>query len=1040
MSNLLIEKEDLELLRTRNYHLVFCIGPLGSGRKSQIDKISNEFHFSKLYFLDAITKEINSNTKLGQQANEFLSKNEPICTEVLVAILVRRIIECSEKSILIVDFPEKLEHAQYFEQNILPIKLILKFVCPEEVCYTRLIEELGYEKTKEEYNTIYTNSENNLKEVVSFYNPYSVIREIDTNKPIPEMNQSIKQNLYPLVYCMIGKRYSGKTELSKVMNEKTGITLLDFGKFLDEPNIIKRKKEDEFVVSQLILKLRDMQDNKVLIENFPQNKEQYSYFVNNCKPFQKIYYLKAENSTCFERVNNIQMEDPNYTDCSTLDKMLTDFESKKSFIDFLKKNSNVQEIDVNNHLLLTKQRLIEQIQPYCVFFQNDLDEESKNELFNKLKEKYKFSEILLPQVIENAIKRKIIDVPDYKEGEVDKVNLSLSQKLDLIRPLLFREDCNHMILNTFPSNTEELKAFEEQICSINKCIQLTNKKNLATITDENSMGVYFYKKNILMTLDPKKVTDYKIEEKLDMTKDINIVYGMPQSGKTTMAKYLKEKYSFELLDFKQLIEKIKKTKIDPENPDAEPEVTFPDLKKGLQNYIDNELQNKRIIIDNFFIQNSPEPFLIDTYEKALEIVKMFGKFRNLYEIDLEEKTLINKYKTKEGITEELSEDQKTAFLETLEKPKKLLEEIKSITENVINIKCDESELKSKQLFDNKYGINFIIVKHEYDICLEKTLELFCARHRILYINVPKLIYNHFYENDSESKQLEKVYGKKELGVSCKNPYNFDESVYYKYNPIFFDKDIINQIILKHIGKHYRIIEDAGNFVLLTGYLNVDLFKESEGSYNLPLFEIKNSIELGELTSFIQITRKEIKQDEDEQPEQIIIEKPKKEKKEDGEEGEEAEEEPPEEENPDGVPKFKPENFSWTTYDGNPRNYVQILKRLKMYPVNIIKSENCRSDLIKSIKEHLINYAKKEEKNYNGIITIINVGDNIPEETNEIANDLCNIDIINEEEEEPKENENEKDKDKEKDKEKDKDKDKDKENKVAEKEEDKNNKK
>jgi len=339
-------------------------------------------------------------------------------------------------------------------------------------------------------------------------------------------------------------------------------------------------------------------------------------------------------------------------------------------------------------------------------------------------------------------------------------------------------------------------------------------------------------------------------------------------------------------------------------------------------------------------------------------------------------------------------------------------------------------------------INFIIVKHEYDICLEKTLELFCARHRILYINVPKLIYNHFYENDSESKQLEKVYGKKELGVSCKNPYNFDESVYYKYNPIFFDKDIINQIILKHIGKHYRIIEDAGNFVLLTGYLNVDLFKESEGSYNLPLFEIKNSIELGELTSFIQITRKEIKQDEDEQPEQIIIEKPKKEKKEDGEEGEEAEEEPPEEENPDGVPKFKPENFSWTTYDGNPRNYVQILKRLKMYPVNIIKSENCRSDLIKSIKEHLINYAKKEEKNYNGIITIINVGDNIPEETNEIANDLCNIDIINEEEEEPKENENEKDKDKEKDKEKDKDKDKDKdkENKVAEKEEDKNNKK
>ena len=510
-----------------------------------------------------------------------------------------------------------------------------------------------------------------------------------------------------------------------------------------------------------------------------------------------------------------------------------------------------------------------------------------------------------------------------------------------------------------------------------------------------------------------------------MTKDINIIYGMPQSGKTTMAKHFKEKYSFELLDFKELIDKVKKSKIDPENPDTEPEVTFPDLKNGLQKYIDNEMKNKRIIIDNFFIPNSPEPFLIDTYEKALEIVKMFGKFRNLYEIDLEEKTLINKYKAKEGIAEELSEDQKAAFNETLEKPKKLLEEIKLISENIIKVKCDEPELKSKQLFDNQYGINFIIIKHEYDICIEKTLQLFCTRNKILYINVPKLIYNHFYENDSDSKLLEGVYGKKELGVSCKNPNNFDELVYYKYNPLFFEKDLINKLILKHIGKNYKIIEDCGNFVLLTGYLNVDLLKNPEGPYNLPLFEIKNSIELGELTAFIQISRKEIKQDEDEKPEEIIIEKPKKEiKKEDGEEGEEnQEEEPPEEENPDGVPKFKPENFTWTSYDGNPRNYVQVLKRLKMFPVNVVKTDNCRNDLIKAIKEHLNKYAKKEENKYNGIINIINVGDNIPDETNEVVNDLCKIDVIIEE--------NNEDKDKEKE---------NKENKENEKEEDKNNKK
>ena len=1012
-SELLISKEDLDLLHEKDYHLIFCVGPIGSGKKSEIGKISSEFHFSKLFLSEKISQEISSKSKLGLLAQESLNQNEPLSTEVIVAILVRGIVECSENSIIIVGFPEKLEHAQYFEQNILNINLILKFNCPEEICYKRLCEENGFKKTKEEYNEIYTNTEKDLKELFDFYNPYSVIREINTNKSIPEMNKIIKQNLYPLIFCIIGKRYSGKTTLSKIINEKSDILLLDFGKFLEEPDIFKRKNENEFVVNKLILKLRTIQRHKILIEDFPQNKEQYTYFVNNCKPFKTIYFLKADNSSCFERVNKISMGDPNYTECSVLDKMLTEFDNKKAFFDFLKKNTDLIEIDVNNHINLTIERMLKQIQPNCVYFSNDVDEESKTELFNKLINNYKFSEINLKEIISNAIKRKILIKKN--EENIDNINLSLEEKINLIRPLLYREDCKNIILNSFPSNIEELTEFEKKLFSINKFIQLTTKKKLDTITDVNSMAVHFAKKNALISLNPKNVSDYKIEEILDMTRDINIIYGMPQSGKTTFAKHLKEKYSFEILDFKDVIEKVKKTKIDPENPEAEPEINFQDLINYLKNFLkdDNYFKQKKILLDNFFVQNSPEPFLIDTYEKAIEVIKMFGKFRNLYEVELEEKTLIDKYKQKEGITEELSEDQKAAFLETLANPKKLLEDIKSSSENVIKIKNDEPELKSKQLFDSKYGINFIIIKHEYDIIVEKTLQLFCARNRILYINVPYLIYSHFYENDSTSQKLEAVYGKKKLGVDCKNPYDFNEMIYYKYNPIFFEKDLINKIILDHIGKNYKIIEDSGNFVLLTGYLNSDLLEEQEGPYNLPLLEIKNALELGELTSFIQISRKDIKQSEDEIPQEIIIEKPKKEVKEgEGEEGEgnpEGEEEPQEEENPDGVPKFKPENFKWTSYDGLPRNYVQVLKRLKMFPVNVIKSQNCRDDLIKIINTHLDNFRKKSENNYEGMISVINVGNDVGEENNENVNKLCSIDIYVEEPEENNEKEKEKEK-------------------------------
>ena len=54
------------------------------------------------------------------------------------------------------------------------------------------------------------------------------------------------------------------------------------------------------------------------------------------------------------------------------------------------------------------------------------------------------------------------------------------------------------------------------------------------------------------------------------------------------------------IDLKDLIEQVKKTKIDPENPDAEPEITFQYLVEFLNNYLKNIKKNK-LIVDSVFI-------------------------------------------------------------------------------------------------------------------------------------------------------------------------------------------------------------------------------------------------------------------------------------------------------------------------------------------------------------------------------------------------------------------------------------------------------
>ena len=983
MSSNLIPENELQSFKSKNYRLIFCIGFPGCGIDSQIEKVCNEFKYGKIDIKEKVKKEIESDTDIGKQSKEYCDKNEPLPKDLLIYYIIHYSLEYKEKQTILVNgFPNKLEDAQYFEQNIFQIELILRFNATEETCLRNLSEDPANKVNEEEFKKNFEEMNNNFNLLSEFYRAYSLIRDIDCNQPIDNINNLLKQNLYPKIYSIIGKRYSGKTTLSKVLNEKTGIETFDFNEFLKCKELAKRKNENEFIVTKLINKLRQMRTIRILIEDFPQNKEQYKYFVNNCKNFEKIYYLDADNSSCLERLNDISLDDPNYTDSSTLSELLYKFEQKKDFYEYLKQNSKVEEINVNNHLILTIKQMMKQIQPYCAYIEIDEDNsEKKNELFEKLKNNYKFYEIEINKIIENAKIRKIIE---------NDTELSLEDKIKLIRPLIFREECNKIILNSFPSDINESNEFESNLCQISKYIVVTDKKYLSNIKDENSMCINFYNNNLLTILNPNEISDFKIEECLDMIKDISIVYGPPQSGKTTMVKHLKEKYNFEILDFKDLIEQVKKTKIDPENPDSEPEITFKDLVEFLKKYLKN-IKNKKLIVDNVFIPGGADPFLIDTYEKANEIINIFGNFKNLYEISVDENNLLNKYKAKEGITEEMNEEQKAAYDESLDKPKKLLEDIKAKSANIIKVDCNEPEIKSLQKFDKQYGINLIVIKHDYDICLEKTLQLFSAKNKLLYVSVPRLIYNHFYNNDVYAKKLESTYGRKKIIENIKDPDNFDEFIFYKYNPIKFEKSLINQMILDYVASNSKIIEDSGNFVILTGYLNYDLLENLEEPFNLPLYELKSTMELGDLTAFIQLTRKEIKEDEDEQPVQLIIEKPKKKIETDpldvdgppgGEEEKPEEEAPPEEENPDGIPKFKPENFSWTSYDGKPRNYVQILKRLKCFPVKVVDNGSCREELVKIIGEHMDNYMQKEEKKYKGIISVIKVGENVEKETDD----------------------------------------------------------
>ena len=273
-----------------------------------------------------------------------------------------------------------------------------------------------------------------------------------------------------MIYSIIGKRYSGKTTLSKVLHERTGMEIMDFNEFLKCKELSKKQDDNKYIISLLIKKLREKRIKRILIEDFPHNKEQYIYFVNNCKKLEKIYYLDADNSSCLERLNKLSLDDPNYVDSATLSELLYEFDKKKNFYDFLRRNAKFEIINVNNHLSLTIKQMMKQIQPYCVYVEVDeQNSDQKIELIEKFKKNYNFHEIEIYKIIENAKIRKLID---------EKAEITMEEKIQLAKPLIFREGCSNIILNSFPFDIKESEMFESKLCKISKYLLLTEKNIL----------------------------------------------------------------------------------------------------------------------------------------------------------------------------------------------------------------------------------------------------------------------------------------------------------------------------------------------------------------------------------------------------------------------------------------------------------------------------------------------------------------------------------------------------------------------------------
>jgi adenylate kinase family enzyme len=137
---------------------------------------------------------------------------------------------------------------------------------------------------------------------------------------------------------------------------------------------------DEFVIKCLIKRLREGDNNKVIIDDFPIKKEYFNLFAKNGKKFNRLIYMDCSDFTCIKRMNMINRESVDYLGTAKLNKLIQEYDKKIDLLNIIKESNNFIEIDANKDLIYVKDDILSLIQPQIYMF--SANEKSENLLTN----------------------------------------------------------------------------------------------------------------------------------------------------------------------------------------------------------------------------------------------------------------------------------------------------------------------------------------------------------------------------------------------------------------------------------------------------------------------------------------------------------------------------------------------------------------------------------------------------------------------------------------------------------------------------------
>ena len=183
---------------------IIIFGPPGAGKGTQSKFIAQNFNLFQLSTGEFLRKEITNNTEIGKKIASIINSGSLVSDDI-VSNLIEKIVSNKKyhNQIIFDGYPRSINQAKNLESLLKKyeqkIDIVLKLSVGLETIKKRILERRNLEKRSDDSEEIaikrYKTYEKSTEPVLAFYKKLNLLKEVNGERPISEINNEIKEIL-----------------------------------------------------------------------------------------------------------------------------------------------------------------------------------------------------------------------------------------------------------------------------------------------------------------------------------------------------------------------------------------------------------------------------------------------------------------------------------------------------------------------------------------------------------------------------------------------------------------------------------------------------------------------------------------------------------------------------------------------------------------------------------------------------------------------------------------------------------------------------